>query len=457
MKSGDPNELEIGPVLKLTFALLIALILGGNGLLFWQFHLARLQTERLTDISQQLIGVLRLQVSLLSVHQRLDELAQSRDAGGLVSESVPLRRTLLGETQAEMSTLARLPYETHVDPEFQPTLQAIEITLPTQLEAINGLAATGDWKAVRLRLDNELKPVEALCASLVAATDEEVSGELTLAVANMRRTQLRIFITVQVTAISTFFIAAVLGVAITRRIITLRVHERVAERTRVARELHDTLLQSFQGAVFQFQAARKLLLRNADNAMLVVDEAIHAAEEGIAEGRAAIHDLRPEPAAQRDLPDLLNAAGHESAGVQEPDGHPLSFSVIVEGKQQTLPPILQVEVYRISRELIRNAFAHAAASRIELEIRYDQDQLRVRIRDDGKGVDPKILEDGGRSGHWGISGMRERAQRIGAQLAFWSEVGAGTEVQLTVPGAIAYKKHRDGHRFRLFRRAGSDE
>ena len=155
---------------------------------------------------------------------------------------------------------------------------------------------------------------------------------------------------------------------------------RVNERTRVARELHDTLLQSFQGAVFQFQAARKLLLRNADNAMQVVDDAIQAAEEGITEGRAAIHDLRPEPAAQRDLPELLNAAGHESATAQEPEGHPPIFSVIVEGKQQTLPSMLQDEVYRISREVIRNAFAHAVASRVEVEIRYDKDQLRVRPR-----------------------------------------------------------------------------
>jgi signal transduction histidine kinase len=232
---------------------------------------------------------------------------------------------------------------------------------------------------------------------------------------------------------------------------------RIDERTRIARELHDTLLQSFQGAVFQFQAARKLLLRAADNAMQMVDEAIQAAEEGITEGRVAIQDLRPEAAAQRDLPELLNAAGHELASAQEPDGHPPSFNVIVEGRQQSLPPMLQDEVYRISREVVRNAFAHAVAGHIEVEIRYDQDQLRVRIRDDGKGIDPKFLEDGGRPGHWGISGMRERAQRIGAQLAFWSEVGAGAEVQLTVPGAIAYKKHRDGHRFRLFRRAGSDE
>ena len=82
----------------------------------------------------------------------------------------------------------------------------------------------------------------------------------------------------------------------------IRIDAQVNERMRIARELHDTLLQSFQGAAFQFQAARKLLLRNADNAMQVVDEAIHAAEEGITEGRTAIRDLRPEPAAQRSLP-----------------------------------------------------------------------------------------------------------------------------------------------------------
>jgi len=232
---------------------------------------------------------------------------------------------------------------------------------------------------------------------------------------------------------------------------------RVNERTRVARELHDTLLQSFQGAVFQFQAARKLLLRNADNAMQVIDEAIQAAEEGITEGRAAIQDLRPEPAAQRDLPELLKATGRELADTHQSSGNAPTFGVVVEGRQQDLPPMFQDEVYRISREIIRNAFAHAAASHIEVEIRYDRDQLRVRIRDDGKGIDSKILEDGRQAGHWGISGMRERAQRIGSRLDFWSEMGAGTEVQLIVPAAIAYKKHRDGHRFRLFRRAGSDE
>jgi signal transduction histidine kinase len=226
--------------------------------------------------------------------------------------------------------------------------------------------------------------------------------------------------------------------------------ERLGERMRIARELHDTLLQSFQGAVFQFQAARKLLLRNADNAMLVVDEAIHAAEEGIREGRNAIRDLRPKSVDQRTLGELLKATGDELAGTQNQSVHIPSFGVIIEGKQQTLSVILQDEIYKISREVIRNAFKHAEASRIEVEIQYDRDHLRLRIRDDGRGIAPKVLESSGQTEHWGIPGIRERAQRIGAHLEFWSEAGAGTEVELTIPAAVAYEKRRNGRRFRLF-------
>ena len=181
----------------------------------------------------------------------------------------------------------------------------------------------------------------------------------------------------------------------------------VGERMRVARELHDTLLQSFQGVAFQLQAARKLFLRKADNAEAALDEAIQATEEAIQEGRSAIRDLRPEPAAQRDLPELLNVVGNELATAHEGNGHSPSYRVVVEGKQQDLSPMLQDEVYRVSREVIRNAFTHAAASHIEVEIRYDQDQLRLRVRDDGKGIDPKVLA-GGQSGHFGIPGIAIR-------------------------------------------------
>jgi signal transduction histidine kinase len=147
---------------------------------------------------------------------------------------------------------------------------------------------------------------------------------------------------------------------------------------------------------------------------------------------------------------LLKVVGDELAASQEQNGQVPTFGVIIEGKQQPLSLTLQDEVYKISREVIRNAFKHAAASRIEVEIRYDYDQLRLRIRDDGKGIDPKILNDGGQSGHWGIHGLRERAQRIGSHLDFWSEAGAGTEVQLTLPAAVAYEKRRNRNRFRLF-------
>jgi signal transduction histidine kinase len=109
----------------------------------------------------------------------------------------------------------------------------------------------------------------------------------------------------------------------------------------------------------------------------------------------------------------------------------------VEGTPRELHPILRDDVYRIAREALQNAFRHAQATKIEAEITYGERLLRVRIRDDGKGIDPKLL-DAGRDGHWGLPGMRERAGQIGARLDIWSEVGAGTEVELRIPGAVAY-------------------
>jgi len=236
----------------------------------------------------------------------------------------------------------------------------------------------------------------------------------------------------------------------------LALETRVDERVRIARELHDTLLQSFHGLMFQFQAARNLLPRSPESAMRALDEAILATEQAIAEGRDAIHDLRPDSGPQHELAELLTAAGKELAAVRAENGHCPNFRVIVEGKPQRLSPTLQDEIYRISREVIRNAFHHAGANHIEVEIRYDEHQLRLRIRDNGKGIDPKVLEASGSPGHWGLPGIRERAQQIGSRLEFWSEMGAGTEVELVVPGAIAYEKQRDSHRFRVFRWGGSN-
>jgi len=454
MKSSD--YFNIGPRLTLAFALLVALILAGNALVIWQFHMARIQTDRLTSANQQLIAVLQLQVGLLSFHQRLDDLARSGDAHHLTTEAEPLRRAFEEQAQQIRTAVANLPPGTQVDPTFLPTLETIEVVLPAQLEAINDLAILGDWGAVQSRLNNELKPIETQTSVLVGSIQQQANSELTQAILKMGNMQRRILFIVPITAISTFFIAAFFGWAITRRIVELRLEERIEERTRIARDLHDTLLQSFHGLMFQFQAARNQLPRRAESAMQALDEAILATEQALAEGRDAIHDLRPEPAAQHDLAALLTAIGQELAGAHAANGHVPSFRVTVEGKPRRLSPTLQNELYRIGREMIRNAFHHAAANQIEVEIRYDEHQLRLRIRDDGKGIDPKVLDASGRPEHWGLPGVRERAQRIGSRLEFWSEAGAGTEVELRVPAAIVYEKQRDGRRFGLFHGGGSN-
>ena len=228
----------------------------------------------------------------------------------------------------------------------------------------------------------------------------------------------------------------------------MRMEERVEERTRIARELHDTLLQSFQGLMFSFQAARNLLPGRTEEAIRTLNGAIREGDEAVAEGRDAIQNLR-RGSAQRRLEDLLTATGQELRDAQ--DGDTVVFQMIMEGQPRTLSPLLQDEIYRIGREVLRNAFQHSCARRIEAAIRYDPDLFSLRIRDDGKGIDPAVLQEGARAGHWGLPGIRERAKRIGARLALWSESGAGTEVELTVPASVAYAASHVRRRFGLFR------
>src|SRR5271165_2923209 len=215
---------------------------------------------------------------------------------------------------------------------------------------------------------------------------------------------------------------------------------RVDERLRVARDLHDTLLQSFQGLMPVFQTARNLLPGQSDRAAEVLDEGLHDAADAIVEGRNAIQNLRAKPSLDPDLGSLLNAAGEELAQAPEAEGSAPAFRVVVEGSRLPLVPLRRDEIHRIGREVLRNAFRHAHASRIEAEIRYDRGMFRLRIRDDGKGIDSSVLKQGSRRGHWGLPGMHERAKSIGGRLTIWSEPGAGTEAELTVPARIAYEK-----------------
>src|SRR5271165_3769853 len=232
---------------------------------------------------------------------------------------------------------------------------------------------------------------------------------------------------------------------------------RVGERTRIARDLHDTLLQSFHGLVFRFQAARNMLPNRPEEATQALDTALIRAEQALDESRHSIQGLRPSLSAENDIDQVLITTGQELASSNHAEDGSPRFEVIVEGERRDLPPMIKDEVARIARELLRNAFRHARAHEIEVEIRYENDVFRLIVRDDGKGVDPKIIKDGGRAGHWGLPGIQERARGIGARLEFWSEAGAGTEIRLTLPADIAYERPQSGDRFSLFRKRRTHE
>ncbi len=227
---------------------------------------------------------------------------------------------------------------------------------------------------------------------------------------------------------------------------------RLDERTRIARELHDTLLQGFHGLIFRFQAARNMLPRRPEEAIDVLDGALGRAEQALAQGRDAIHDLRSSAVVTNELAQAVTALGqemsHEVASQGSAHGS-ARFRVVVEGPPRDLHPLLRDEVYAIVREAVRNAFRHAQAHDIEVEIRYSGRLFQLRIRDDGKGIGPGIAAEG-RAGHYGVPGMRERARRIGGKLDVWTATGAGTEIALSIPASIAYGTSPGRSVLRLF-------
>jgi ligand-binding sensor domain-containing protein/signal transduction histidine kinase len=218
----------------------------------------------------------------------------------------------------------------------------------------------------------------------------------------------------------------------------IRLEERVSERTRIARDLHDTLLQSFHGLLLRFQAATNLLPERPAEARKTLESAIDQAAQAITEGRDAVQGLRSSTVVASDFALTINTLGQELAS-GETNPNAAEFHVEVKGTPQNLHPILRDEVYRIAGEALRNAFKHAQAQQIEVEIRYDERQLRLRVRDDGKGTDAKHLDGDGYAGHYGLRGMRERAKLMGGKLAVWSELDSGTEVELSIPASRAYE------------------
>jgi len=211
----------------------------------------------------------------------------------------------------------------------------------------------------------------------------------------------------------------------------------MAERERIARDLHDTLLQSFHGLLLQFQTAYKLLPARPTEAKQNLGNAIESAFEAITEGRDAVQGLRTSSAQGNDLAAAIKTLGQELAA-QGSEHSPVRLRVEVEGTPQTLRPLVRDEIYRIAGEALRNAFHHARATQIEVDLWYDERRLRLRVRDDGMGIEAKLLREEGQPGHYGIAGMRERANLMGGTLAVWTAPHSGTEVELTIPASRAY-------------------
>ena len=198
-----------------------------------------------------------------------------------------------------------------------------------------------------------------------------------------------------------------------------------------------------------------MLPRRPEEAIEALDSALERTEQAIAEGRDAIHGLRASTTVTNELAQAVTALGNEMSHELASQGS-AEFHVVVEGPPRDLHRALRDEVYAIAREAVRNAFRHAQARDIEADIRYSGSLFQLRVRDDGQGIDPGIVAEG-RAGHYGLPGMRERAKRIGGKLDVWTATGAGTEIELSIPGSIAFGTSPGRTVLGLFRKARGRE
>ena len=219
------------------------------------------------------------------------------------------------------------------------------------------------------------------------------------------------------------------------------VEARAGERMRIARELHDTFLQSFNAALVRFRAAQKLVATRPEEANETLESAIDDARAAIIEGRKSVQGLRSSVIETNDLSESLRNFAQNLAS-KSARGAATDVRLNVIGTRRALRPLVRDEIYRIAGEALRNAFRHAEASRIGVHIGYDPRRFELRVIDDGKGIDSRSLGDQERPAHFGLSGMHERAQQIGGELTLRSAPGAGTEIALSIPGARAYDRAR---------------
>src|SRR5690606_31874530 len=207
----------------------------------------------------------------------------------------------------------------------------------------------------------------------------------------------------------------------------VRLEAQHLERDRIARELHDTLLQGVQGLMLRLQAALDTM-RPEDPVRKTLQRALDQADEVLIEGRDRVIDLRVPPYRPGGLLEALTALGAELSAV-----HGVRFQAIAVGEVPPLPPMIEEELFRIAQEALVNAFRHADADLVEITLKSDEQGMRLCIRDDGAGMALGVMQARGRAGHWGIIGMRERAGKIGARLKIWSQEPSGTRIAVVLP------------------------
>jgi signal transduction histidine kinase len=221
-----------------------------------------------------------------------------------------------------------------------------------------------------------------------------------------------------------------------RRLLEERIESRLSERTKIAGDLHDSLLQGFQALMFRLQAVRQLLPERACEAVAQLERALESGDRTIEEGRDAARDLRELNAVPGDLTEVLAAFREQFSGSSGSD--PPSYRVLTEGAPKPLDAPVYDEVYLVAREAIRSAFQHADATRIEADLVYGPTYFCIRVRHDGADLGPHALVRDRGDGHLGLPGMRDRAVALEGEFNVWSHADAGTEVELRIPGHVAY-------------------
>ncbi|MDQ2835135.1 MAG: histidine kinase [Acidobacteriota bacterium] len=218
--------------------------------------------------------------------------------------------------------------------------------------------------------------------------------------------------------------------------IQTRLYERLAERERIARDLHDTFFQGIQGLLLSFNVGTKRLAEG-DPVRALLENTLLVSDEVMLEGRKLVLDLRTRSSEAAELSTDLGAAAAEFAMI-----YPARFELTVIGKARGLDTVVAEELYRVGREALYNAFRHARATSIEVQLTYGSREMKLNLRDDGVGISVEVMRHGALEGHFGLPGMAERAKKIGARLSIFTREGGGTEIEVKLSSRLAYRSGR---------------